>query len=215
MKRVTLLMAFFLALTLTAGAQTMIRFIDLPPAGTPQAVPENYANMHWSGIDYVSTMMWDYSNGNMEYGDGFMIGPEAMVAFVGGPMCYKKHGGTTIANVCQASISGGIGVGMSPVFAFRPDYMIASLGWNCDGQQSVVVEAYNNGILVGFAEIRPQGQCPEVQAGLPNRVGTDHPARNSSQPWRLIRSVRLATEVVASLVQLGSAKAKSVANDDT
>ena len=169
MKRTLLLIIIsFVVLTLTAGAQTMIRFIDLPPAGIPQAIPENYGGLHWSGIDYISTMMWDYSNGNLEYGDGFMIGPEALVAFVGGPMCYKKHGGTTIANVCQASISTGIG---GRLLRFHPDYMIGSLGWNSDGAESIVVDAYNNGILVASQKFDLKANAQRFKLVFPTAWG--------------------------------------------
>lgn len=168
MRKVTLLITICLALTLTAGAQTMIRFIDLPAAPTPQAIPENYAGLHWVGIDYVSSMMWPYVNGDIEFGDGFMIGPEAMVAFVGGPMCYQKHGGTTIANVCQASISTGMSDRM---LQFRPDYMIGSLGWNSDGAQSIVVDAYKHGIKVSSQKFDLKANAQRFKLVFPTAWG--------------------------------------------
>ena len=169
MKKMTLLTTILLALTLTAGAQTMIRFTDLPPALTPQAIPENYGLLHWSGIDYVSTTMWEYSDGKTEWGDGFMTGPEAMVAFGGGPLCYRKHGGGNIKNICQASISSG--VGPNALTQFRPDYMIVSEGWSIDGSQFIVVDAYNDGTKVGSQKFDLQAQAQKFQLVFPDAWG--------------------------------------------
>ncbi len=169
MKRMILLISIFLALTLTAGAQTMIDFTSLPDTGTPQAIPENYAGLHWTGLDYVSCMMWDYVNGNIEWGDGFMIGPEAQVAFAGGPMCYAKHGGNTNENVCQASIAAG--VGPNALTEFRPDYAVMALGWKTDGKQFVTVDAYNNGVKIATQRFNLQVAAQKYKLVFPNSWG--------------------------------------------
>lgn len=147
MKKLVWLFAVISALALGASAQSFVNFTNLPPSETPYAVPEGYGGLHWSGIDYVSCMLWHYVNGEIETGAGFMVGPEAQVAFGGGPLCYQKHGGNTNVNVCATSISAGIGAGMRQ--NFKPDYMYVASGWAQDGLQYITVSAYNNGVLIG------------------------------------------------------------------
>lgn len=147
MKNLLWLLAVVLGLTLAVTAQSYINFTNLPPSGTPYAIPEGYGGLHWSGIDYVSCMLYDYADGVKEFGAGFMAGPEAQVAFGGGPLCYQKHGGNTNVSACQASITAGIIPGT--MIHFRPDYLYAASGWSGDGLQFITVNAYDNGVLVG------------------------------------------------------------------
>ena len=148
--KVALFASILLALAMSAGAQTMIDFTGLPPAATPTAIPENYGGMSWSGIVYVSPMMWDYANGTKEVGDGFMHGPEAQLGFGGGPMCYKKHGGQTSRNVCSGTISAG--VGPNALHQFTPVSVDIAAGWASDAGDTVpfvTVQAYSDGNLMG------------------------------------------------------------------
>src|SRR5271166_816206 len=147
MKKVALFAIVLLALAMTASAQTMIRFTGLPPTAIPTAIPENYSGLNWTGMDYVSPLLWDYTDGTVEIGDGFTTGPEAMVGFGGGPLCYKKHGGQTSKNICSANVAAGVGPGS--LSQFTPISVDMSEGWSSDGNQSVVVQAYSDGNLMG------------------------------------------------------------------
>ena len=146
MKKIAVFATVLLALAMTASAQTMIRF-NMPPTGTPTAIPEGYYGMSWSGIDYVTPLLWNYTNGTTETGAGFTSGPEAMVGFGGGPLCYKKHGGQTTRNICSATIAAG--VGPNALSSFNPVSVDIAAGWASDGEQTVVVQAYSDGNLMG------------------------------------------------------------------
>jgi len=141
MKKATLCAVVLLALAMTASAQTNIDFTSLSPTAVPLAVPEGYAGLNWTGVDYVSPLLWSYA------GDGFFTGPEVMVGFGGGPLCYKKHGGQTIKNICSAAVAAG--VGPNALSQFTPVSVDMSEGWSSDGTQSVVVQAYSDGNLMG------------------------------------------------------------------
>ena len=169
MKKVTLLATVLLALAMTASAQQMIDFTQLAPASTPTPVPEGYAGLHWGGIDYVAPLLWSYSNGSIETGDGFTTGPEAQVSFGGGPLCYKKHGGNTSSAICIATISAGIGP--NALTQFRPDYAVVSEGWSSDGSQSIVVDAYNDGVKVGSQKFDLQTNAQKFKLVFPNSWG--------------------------------------------
>ena len=64
-----------------ASAQSYIDFTNLPATGNLYAIPETYGGLHWAGIDYVSCMLWDYTDGVIEMGQGFMAGPEYAACF--------------------------------------------------------------------------------------------------------------------------------------
>jgi len=165
MKYATLFAIACVGLALTASAQ-MIDFTNLSATATPTSMPENYAGLSWSGIDYVSPMMYDYCNGTREFGAGFMHGPEAMIAFGGGPMCYKTHGGTTAKNICSAAISGGIGMGARA--EFLPVSVIMAAGWEGDGPQSVTVQAYHDGNLMGSQKFDLGMAAEKLTFAFPN-----------------------------------------------
>jgi hypothetical protein len=166
MNKIALFAIVLLALAMTASAQTMIRFTDLPPTAIPTAIPENYYGLNWTGIDYVSPLLWGYTNGNIETGDGFTTGPEAMVGFGGGPLCYQKHGGQTNKNICSATIAAG--VSPTALAQFQPVYAWVSEGWSSDGTQSVVAQAYNNGNLVGSQKFNLKAKAEKFQLVFPN-----------------------------------------------
>lgn len=169
MKKAFLLSIAILGMALVAGAQSFIDFTNLPPTNTPYAVPETYGGLHWSGIDYVDCMMWDYANGVIETGDGFMNGPQAQMAFGGGPLCYQKHGGTTNVNICEASISAGIGP--NALTHFRPDYMWVAEGRMSDGHQYIIVNAYNNGVQIGSQRYALLPTARKIKLIFPNAWG--------------------------------------------
>ncbi len=148
MKKLALFATVLLALAMTASAQ-MIRF-DMPPTGTPTAIPEGYGGLSWTGIDYISPLLWNYTNGTTETGEGFLAGPDAMVAFGGGPLCYKKHGGQTSKNVCSGTIAAG--VGPTALSQFTPLSVDIAAGWAKDTGETVpyvTVQAYSDGNLMG------------------------------------------------------------------
>lgn len=62
-------------------------------------------------------------------------------------MCYKKHGGRTSKNICSANVAAGVGPGS--LSQFTPISVDMSEGWSSDGNQSVVVQAYSDGNLMG------------------------------------------------------------------
>ena len=165
MKKATLFATVVLALAMTASAQT-IEFTGLGPTATPLAVPEGYAGLNWTGIDYVSPLLWNYTNGTTETGAGFTSGPEAMVAFGGGPLCYKKHGGQTTKNICSAIIAAG--VGPNALSVFNPVSVDIAAGWASDGTQSVVVQAYNDGNLMGSQKFDLGTQAQKFTLAFPN-----------------------------------------------
>ncbi len=133
----------------------MIDFQQLKAANVPTPLPEPYPThgLHWVGWDYVSPLLWVYTNlgkgkGGLEYGAGFFTGAEAQVAFAGGPLCYEKHGGQTSDDVCQATISAGVGPDARSYF--QPLFAQMSAGWASDGiDQFVTVQAYSGGNLIG------------------------------------------------------------------
>lgn len=169
MKKAALFATVLLALAMTAGAQEMVDFTHLSTAPAPTPIPVNYGGLIWTGIQYVNPLLWNYTNGTLENGDGFTTGPEAQVAFGGGPLCYAKHGGNTSTDVCAATIAAGIGP--NALTSFRPDYMVLSEGWSSDGSQSVVVEAYNNGVKVGSQKFNLQAKAQKFKIVLPNSWG--------------------------------------------
>jgi len=166
MKRALLFAITFLALAMFASAQTMIDFAGLGPTNTPLAVPENYAGLNWSGIDYVSPMLWTYTNGTTETGAGFTNGPQVMVAFGGGPLCYKKHGGQSVKNVCSITIAAG--VGPTALSQFTPVSVDIAAGWTSDGAQSVTVQAYSDGNLMGSQKFDLAAQAQKFTLVFPN-----------------------------------------------
>jgi len=167
-KIVALLASVLLALVMTANAQTMIRF-DMPPTGIPTAIPEGYGGLNWSGIDYVSPLLWNYTNGTIEIGAGFLAGPDAMVAFGGGPLCYKKHGGQTIKNICSATIAAG--VGPNAISSFTPVSVDMASGWASDVGTTVpyvTVQAYSDGNLMGSQKFELGTQSQKYTLTFPN-----------------------------------------------
>src|SRR5664279_3708312 len=103
MKKVALLVTV-LALAMCASAQQLIDFTHLTDNNTPQAIPENYAGMHWANLDAVDALTY------ADAGAGFFTGPEVMVAFGGGPLCFPNYGGlvndgSASKNICESSIS--------------------------------------------------------------------------------------------------------------
>ena len=166
MKKATLFATLLLALALAASAQTTIDFTNLGPAATPIAVPEGYAYLNWTGLDYVSPLLWTYTNGTTETGAGFTSGPEAMVAFGGGPLCYKKHGGKTSKNICSATIAAG--VADTALSQFTPVSVDMAAGWASDGAQSVVVQAYSDGNLMGSQKFDLGTQAQKFTLVFPN-----------------------------------------------
>jgi len=143
MKKVALFATVLLALAMTASAQQLIDFTHLPDTMTPTSVPDGYSGLRWSAIDYVDALTYP------DAGAGFATGPEAMVSFGGGPLCFPKYGGLNndggpTKNICESDISAGIGP--TALSQFQVDYAIVSAGWVSG---SIVVQAYLNGAQVG------------------------------------------------------------------
>lgn len=155
MKKVTLfatILALALAMTMTASAQQMIDFDDLPDSNTPAALPVPYGGLLWTGMAYVSAPQYVWANGTKARGDGFFTGPHARLAFGGGPLCFPEYGGTTIANICESTIRAN-GVGPNALSGFHAVSATVAAGWNDKfAPYSIVVTAYLNGNLVGSAK---------------------------------------------------------------
>jgi len=154
MKKLALFATMILALALSASASDMIDFTQMPPAQTPQPIPNPYHNLMWTAIGYVSVPLYEsyLTTNGFDKGDGLNKGPEAQVAIIGGPLCYDKsepaypeneYPGTTDLDVCRGTIS------TTANALFAPDYLIASEGWIQDGHQFVTVEGYAAGKKIG------------------------------------------------------------------
>ncbi len=143
-----------LALAMCASAQQLIDFTQLTPAsGSPQAVPVGYSGLRWDGVFFVASPLYPDANlylganGAINSGPGFYSGPEAMVAFGGGSMCFHNYGapvadGVTDKHVCEATISAW------RTATFHVDNVQISDGWNASGD-FITVTAYRNGAQVG------------------------------------------------------------------
>ncbi len=170
MKKVTLLATMVLALAMFASAQQMIDFTQLNPAATPQTIWTGYHGFAWTGIDYVSVPLYENWLATqappLDQADGMLTGPEAQVALVGGPLCYKKHGGATITDICRGTLTV-----VGPNFYFRPAYVVASEGWSGDGQQFVTVIAYLNGRQIGSQRYNLGVNAQKFQLVLPDAWG--------------------------------------------
>ncbi len=144
MKKVALFATLVLALAMSAGAQTLIDFTNLPSSSSPVAIPANYQGLNWNNMDAVAQTQWS------DAGPGFFTGNEAMVAFGGGPLCFPNYGGavndgSAEKHICESTIS--VGVGPTALPSFRADKAVVASGWLSSG--SIVVTAYNNGTQVG------------------------------------------------------------------
>lgn len=141
MKRIGLLLSFVVAVALCAGAQQMmITFSDMPSVVAPTPLPDNYPTgtyLTWDDIYYVSPMLWSGA------GPGFLSGPDARVAFLGGDMCKQTPA------ICSATIK--IPVGPNATMSFQPINMVVAAGWY---PNNVVVLAYNQGQFVGSMPLR-------------------------------------------------------------
>jgi hypothetical protein len=149
MKKVTLFATMILALALSASAQQLIDFTGLADTNSPQPVPNGYQHLGWSGLFYVDALTYGDANGNPNSGPGFYSGPEALVAFGGGPMCFPKYGakvadGVPTKNICESVISSGIGP--TAFSYFKVDSLTISAGW-VSGK--VTFQAYKDGVQVG------------------------------------------------------------------
>jgi len=135
MKKIGSLLCLVFALALCATAQTVITFSDMPSVNIPVPVPDGYPTgsyMNWPNFYYVSPLLWSQA------GPGFTNGPNARVAFFGGPTCAQAVG-------CSASIK--IPVAPNATAAtFTPVSMNVASGWV---PNSVVVVAYNQSTFVG------------------------------------------------------------------
>lgn len=130
MKKTLVSLACTLALALGASAQT-ISFAELPSVRTPTVLPNNFANLDWSGFYYVAPS-WVGAE------VGFRQGPsELNVAFIGGASCEAA------AISCSASISSAAS---ATTEGFRPKSAIVAAGSH---SETVRVSAYSHGHFVG------------------------------------------------------------------
>ncbi|MGB8890060.1 MAG: hypothetical protein WCC87_25275 [Candidatus Korobacteraceae bacterium] len=155
MKKVTLLAAIVLTLAMCASAQQFVDFTQLPATGSPTAIPLGYGGLSWDAVEFVAAPLYDDANlyigagTGINSGRGFFTGNEAMVAFGGGPMCYKKYStvagavadGKVDKHICESSISAW------NTSVFEVDTMEVSDGWDASGD-FITLTAYNNGVKV-------------------------------------------------------------------
>ena len=151
MKKVTLFATLVLALALSASAQQLIDFTKLPdnPSSTPVPVPAGYGGLNWSGFYYVDALTYGDADGHPNRGPGFYTGPEVMLAFAGGPLCFPDYGaqykdGMPTKNICSASISSWIGP--TAFTYFTVDSLTISAGWISN---KVTFQAFKDGVQVG------------------------------------------------------------------
>ncbi len=146
MKNITVaIAAVLLALTMTANAQNLVDFTNLPANATPQPVPYGYAGMDWRSFYYVAAPEYPDANGTINSGPGFYTGDEALLAFIGGPLCFPNYGapvadGHASQSICRASITSTT----SAPFGITQINM--SSGWI---NNQVVITGYLNGHQVG------------------------------------------------------------------
>src|SRR5271157_2061766 len=127
MKKTLVSLACTLALALGASAQT-ISFAELPNVRTPSVVPNDYADLDWSGFYYVAP---SWSGG----GAGFRLGPSALnVAFV------------TCEAAAEASCHASISSASATTEGFRPKSAIVAAGYH---SETIKVSAYSHGRFVG------------------------------------------------------------------
>ena len=129
MRKIALLVCI-LALAMCASAQTLIDFSNLTPSTSPTPVPNGYANLNWEHLYSVDPLQWGGS------GSGFINGPDAVIAFVGGNfLCFFQP------DVCRATISSS---------AALPHFQALSASVSAGYQQNVVTfVAYLGGAEVG------------------------------------------------------------------
>jgi hypothetical protein len=151
MKKVTLFATMILAVAMSASAQRLIDFTNMPDknTSTPEPVPAGYGGLNWSNVYYVDALTYGDADGHPNSGPGFYSGPEALVAFIGGPLCFPKYGakvndGMPTKNICSASISSW--VGPTAFNYFQVDLLTISAGW-IPGQATF--QAYKDGVQVG------------------------------------------------------------------
>jgi len=153
MKKAGLFATIILALAMAASAQQLIDFTRLPVSGSPQPLPNGYSGLRWNAIYSVDSPIYPDADlyigakGAINSGPGFFTGNEAMVAFGGGPMCYRNYGapvqdGTVDEHICESSISAW------QTAVFQVDSAVVSDGWDASGD-FITVTAYNNGKQVG------------------------------------------------------------------
>jgi hypothetical protein len=161
MKKVTLLAMLVLTLAMCASAQQFVDFTQLPATSAPKAVPLGYGGLRWDAVEFVAAPLYPDANLYIGAGDGvnsgrgFFTGNEAMVAFGGGPMCYKKYStvsgavadGKVDTHICESSISAW------DTSVFEVDSMTVSDGWDASGD-FITISAYNSGALVGSAQYK-------------------------------------------------------------
>lgn len=143
-KVIALVFVLAFVLALSASAQTLVDFTNLPPTAIPTNVPAAYAGLVWTTISYVNTPLY------ADAGPGFLTGPEAQVAFGGGPLCFPAYGGqrnngAPFKHICDATIEVGPG---SPNAVFQLNAVSVAAGWHATGD-FITVQAYNNGVQVG------------------------------------------------------------------
>src|SRR5271166_2330759 len=127
MKKTLVSLACTLALALGASAQT-ISFAELPNVRTPSVVPNDYADLDWSGFYYVAP---SWSGG----GAGFRLGPSALnVAFV------------TCEAAAEVSCHASISSASATTEGFRPKSAIVAAGYH---SETIKVSAYSHGRFVG------------------------------------------------------------------
>ncbi len=142
MKRIVLLIAFFAAVALCAGAQTYIDFHQMPVAKTPSPMPDYYPdgmNLYWDHFLYVTPGLWHGA------GPGFWVDPSLQhntTLFVGGPMC-------PVAATCVGAIK--IAEQRNALSTFTPISVQMSAGWV---PNKVTITAYNNSKFVGSTTIK-------------------------------------------------------------
>ena len=172
MKKTLVVLAFALAVAISATAQENLNFADLPPVSSPVPIPNGYGQLNWQNIYYVDPEKWPGAGPG--YKDELIEGKPSTqdVAFVGGKVCRQLQqacfgtvssppGGSTGFLAASANVAGGFG----------PTY--------------VIVTAYNNGRYVG---------------SVSSPLGTQLQILNFPASWGIITQLVLQTDAPDDLV---------------
>jgi hypothetical protein len=139
MKRILILSSMLLALSISAGAQGIINFSDLPVIpgiGTPNPMPNAYAGLNWTGFYFVDPFKWGGAGAGFKHSE-WIAGSDVVFAPFGcaGLSCYAS-----------LSIPPTL-----PATGFHLVTAVAAAGYPTTGMggSPLVITAYRNGKYVG------------------------------------------------------------------
>lgn len=145
MKRTLILLTTLLALVVSASAQGVINFGDMPNALSPRPMPNGYANLNWTGFFYVNPFAWDGAGPGFKHQE-WMMGNDVVFA------PYACPGAGCYASLSfQSNTVGSRNAPPPPSTGFMLLSAHAAAGYATmgPGGSPLVVTAYNKGKFVG------------------------------------------------------------------